>query len=515
VSDPSIVLTGVDASTFTPGHYLEINFARGVASGFGGIYGILIVANKLSSGTATADTKVYTPDGDVPCATEDDVATLGGNGSEAHRVWRRVSRALQGVNTIPIRVLFVTQSVGAQAAITITLATNAAVACTLRIWCTDQFVEVPIASGDTPSTVAAAAVLKINAQLEWPITAANTSGALTLTAKQNGPRGNDIKVQANIISNQGAPGMTLDSATASTALTGGTTADSNTTALATALAQRHRYIVPAANDATQLGAVKTQVNTQALPATGNTQVIIAGYSGTVGNATTLATGLNAARVELAWQKSSDLTPAELAGAWAGCIARFEAAKRPRPRHNFNGFGNSEDTGAAWTIPAPRSGAAPTPAEVESALHNGITPIGANQNGTSYVVKRITTRSLNGSTADYRIRDAHKVAILDFWADKARTRIATAYDGKDIGDDPPPNTAPDPDVVTRSQFRSLLQDLIQEDADNGQIDRAAVKRVKEGVTVLRASSPSTRLTARVPFETIDILDSTATAVDQVR
>lgn len=309
---------------------------------------------------------------------------------------------------------------------------------------------------------------------------------------------------------------------ASTNLASGATADSNTTALATILSKRFRYVVSAANDATQLGAVKTQVNSQALPASGNTQVIFAGFTGSLANCISLATGINAARVEIAWQKSSDMTPGEIAAQYAAAVALFEAGRLPRPLHNFNGFGNSEQTAPAWLLKAPRSGAAPTTPEIESALHNGITPIGANQNGTSYIVKRITSRSLNGATPDYRIRDAHKVTILDFFADNLKVSLDRATDGKDIGDDPAPGAAPasgdsqsNPDVFMPMNMRALIKDEIDLAAENGQFDRAAATRMKNTLQAQRETNPPTRMSARIKAEPIDILDQTATAIDQIR
>lgn len=516
MSNPAIVLTGIDASTFTPGNFLELNFAKGQASGFQGIYAALLIANRTTAGTGTLDTKVYGPDTDVPCATEDDIISLGGAGSEAHRGWKRFVKANPKT---PLYVLFVTESVGAAATLAITFATTAGANGFARVWCCDEYVDVPISSGDTVTAIAGNVKTKVNAQLSWPVTGDNSAGVFTFTAKQLGLRGNDIPVQINIFST-GAIATTATGAVAATVLSGGTTADSNTNALATILAKRFYYVISAANDATQFGALKTQMNTQALPATGITQRGLCGYRGTLSNCITLATTVNAARTEIPWQKSSDITPFEIACQAGAAYALYEAGKRPRPRHNFNGFGNSEETSVVWTLPAPRAGTAPTPTEIESALHNGITPIGANQNGSSYLVKRITTRSLNGSTADYRIRDAHKVTVLDFFADDAKVAMGTAFEAKDIGDDPLPGAAPsagdaqsNPDVVTPRVFKALLFDQLDLANGNGQLQNVAA--IKAGTIVQRETNPSTRMSARVPMQTIDVFDQAAVAVDQVK
>ena len=69
----SIVLTGLGSDYPIPGTYVEINFAQGPAAGSGGPYTALIIANKLSTGSATADTVVYGPDTAIPCQRESDI----------------------------------------------------------------------------------------------------------------------------------------------------------------------------------------------------------------------------------------------------------------------------------------------------------------------------------------------------------------------------------------------------------------------------------------------------------
>jgi phage tail sheath gpL-like len=509
----SIVLTGVGSSFFTPGGFLEINFAKGVSAGYQGQRLAILVANATSAGTAVRDTKIYGPDTDVPCQTETDVINLGGPGSEAHRGWRRWTRVNR---TTPLYLLFVTESTGTAATLNVTIATTAAASGFLRFWCTDEFVDQTIATGDTPTVIATALAALINAQTDWPITATPTAGVLAVTAKEKGPRGNDIKVQANIFSS-GTILTTVDTGS-STALASGATADSNTTALATLLPKLFYHIVSAANDATQLDALVAQVNAQALPTVGIRQRVWAGFSGTLANSITLATGQNAARSELAWQKSSDLTPFEIACSEAAAIAAWDAGKAPRPLHNFDGFGNSSDTQPYWAIPAPRSGVSPTPAEIESALHNGVSPIASNQNGTTYLVSRITTRSLNGSTPDYRTKDAHKVSVCDYFADDVLQIVRDNFQGKDIADDPavgqpvPSGEQVNSQVVTPRVFKAALFRVIDDHNEDGQLQHVDV--IKANTIVQRETSPTTRMSARVPLQPIDVLHQVAIAVDQV-
>ncbi len=501
----SIVLTGLAANDPVPGVYIETNFAQGQATGFAGSRDILVLANKLSTGTATADTVIYGPDTLVPCNTETDVSTLGGAGSEGHRLFRRIAAVNKDSK---VYFLFVTPSAGTQATGTVTLATNATGNGTLRIWVGDELTETSIASGDTPTVIATAAVANINAKTFLPVTASNAAGVITLTAKQPGPRGNWIRFQAAIT----AGIATTTTATTDAFLASGATADSNTAALATILSRKFYYIVSAAEDATQLGALCSQVNTQAAPTTGIRQRVFAGSVDTLANATTVATGINAARAEIVWSEKSPWTPAELAANEAAIAALFEASTNPRT--NFASFGNDAVTVNYWKVPRPRlDSAIPSRTSIKSALNNGLSPIGVNPTGTTYLVNRITTRSLSGSTADYRIRAAHKVTVCDFFSDDLQTKAALQNAGKRIANDPPEGAKlPGPLVVTPSIFRGQIVAVLNDYDDNDLLQNLA--EIKAGLVVQRETSPSTRMSARIPLQVVDNCEQLAIAVDQV-
>jgi len=418
-------------------------------------------------------------------------------------------RRVTAINTeTPIYALAVTESVGANATGTITFTTTAAAAGTARVYVGDLFVDTAIASGDTVTTIATNVVASINSQTDWAVTATNTAGVVTVTAKQKGLRGNWLRYSAVIL---GTGVTTTVTPTAQTFFTGGTTADSNTTALATILSRRYYYIVSAAEDSTQVAALVSQVNTQALPINAIRQRVFFGSVDTSGNVTTIATTINAARAEVTWLQNSDWPPSELA---ANSGALYALAEAPLAfRCNFDGYGNNVNEQATWKVPAPRSGTVPTRATIKAALNNGISPIGVNANGSTYLVSRITTRSLTGATADYRIRDAHKVTVCDRYADDLGSKLALNYSGKLIGNDPVEGArVPGPNVVTP---RVLKAGIDQQTRDYGDLDLLQnVDQIIANTIVIRESSPTTRLSARIPLEPVDLDHQNAIAIDQV-
>lgn len=503
----AIVLPGLANNDPTPGVYVYNAYAQGPVGGDETDLPILILANKLASGSATADTKIYGPDTDPPLQSETDMIALGGSGCEAHRLWRRVTKVNK---TTAVYVVFVTESAGTQATGTVVIATTATGAGALRLWVGDEFVEAGISTNMTPTQIGDALVTAVNGQTHWAVTAANVTGTVTLTAKQKGPRGNDIRYQTTITSGIG----TTASAGTDTALSGGATADSNVTALGTILSKQFYRIVSAAPDATQLGALTSQVNTQALPVTGILQRVFAGSVDTLANTITLATGLNAALSEIAWSEKSPLTPGELAANQAAVVSLFET--RPNPRTNFANFGNDAETQPTWKVPKPRLDSAhPSRSSIVSALNNGISPIAVNPNGTTYLVNRITTRSLSGSTVDYRIRASHKVTISHFYAFDLRAKLTLQFSGKRIGNDVAQGERlPGPSVATPTIIKGAVNALTDDYDRNDLLQPGRARVIKDTTIVQRETSPSTRMGIYIPLEPVDNLEQIAAIVSQV-
>ena len=504
----AIVLTGLAANDPVPGAYLEINFAQGEATGSGSPIEVLLMGNKLASGSAVVDTQVYGPDTLVQLQTEQDAIALFGAGSELHRMFRRFAKINK---TTTLRAIAVTESAGASASLATVISVAATANGSVRVFVHDEFCDVAVTQGDAVDTIGAAIAAEINKQTHWGVSASYNASTdtLTITAKQKGPRGNEIRVQ--IVTSPGL-GTSFSAGTTDTALSGGTTADSNAAALATINPARYYYIVPAASDQTQLTALLTQVNTQAAPVTGNRQRVVAGSVDTLANVQTLAIALNGARAEIAWSEKSPWTAAELAADEAAKITLFET--KPNPRTNFCNFGQDAVTSQYHVVPAPRLQSAwPSRTAIKSALNNGVSPIAVLPRGATYLVNRITTRSLNGSQNDYRIRAAHKVTICDFFGDDLLAKTVLQFSGKRIADDPAQGQRPPGgDVVTPTIYKGAVFRLI-DDYDNNDLLQDVVL-IKAGTIVQREASPRTRMSARIPLRPIDNAEQFAIALDQV-
>lgn len=504
----AINLTGIPADYALPGNFIETNLGVGPVSGSDVSYPILLIGNKTTAGDATVNTTIYGPSSALPLQTEQDWINRFGAGSEMHRGFLRIADARKGANnqTTAVYGIAVAESVGVAATFVITYATTATAAGSTTIWVGDEFVTVPINTGDTPTVIAAAAQLAVNAKTQWPVTATPAAGVLTLTAKLKGLRGNWLRGQSTITANIGTTGTA-----ALGFFTGGTTADDNTAALATIAGARFYYNVSAADDATQFGALATQVASQSLPASGIRCRAIGASVDTQANAITISTGRNAARGEYLNLPTAEWTPFEIAAHAAGVYTQLEP--KPKPRHNFSGFGNGPSENAIWKVPAPRSGATQTNVALNTAIKNGLTPIGVNPNGSTYIVKRCTTKCLNGSNPDFRSRDAHKVTVTDYFADDWFAKLNAQFSGKDLTDDPTQGQhVPGKNVATQLSIKGALVQLITDYNNNDQLQ--AAQTIIDNAVVQREVSPTTRASVRVPLTIIDILDQTTTAIDQI-
>ncbi len=505
----AISITGFSSTDPVPGSYLEIAFAQGDSGGSGSPIEVLLMGNMLAAGIATPDVAVYGPDSTTQLVSEQDAINLFGAGSELHRMFRRFVKVNKS-NTV--KAIAVTEAGGNQATGTILFIGPATAAGSARVYVGDEFADVGIASGDSASTTATAAATAVNRKTHWGVQATAIAtgvwGFLRLQAKQKGNRGNEIRYMPQITP---AIGMTLQSSS-DAALAGGSSDDDNTSALATIANSRYYYIASAAGDATQFGALVTQLGTNAAPTVGLRQRAIAGSVDTISNTNTIATGRNSARADIAFLKSSLWPAAELAANLAACITLFET--KPNPRTNFCGFGNDADTAPFWLVPRPRlDSALPSRSTIISALNNGVTPIGVNPNGSTYLVDLITTRSLNGAVNDYRIREHHKVTVCDFFGEDLLAKTILNHPGMRIMDDVPDGQPqPGPKVVTPNRYRSTVFGLIDAYAANDLLQN--VPEIKAGTKVQRETSPSTRMAVRIPLQPVDNAKQFAILVQQV-
>lgn len=509
----TIPIVGLASSDPTPGNYVQVSFTQGQASNGQTDYAILLIGNCLSgsyvsSSFGSSPSAVFGPTSQDVLDTEQDAINLFGAGAELHRMFRTVKSINQSSTVMAIAV---PESSGAKATGSIVVTGTATGNATLRCWIEDKQIDAGAITGDTPTVIAAALRDAINQYPELPVVASALTGTVTLTAKQKGLRGNLIRYSAKVLPGVGT-GVSV-TPSARTLMASGTTSDDLTSTLASISADRYYYYVPAAEDATQLGLISAQLRSMAAPIVGLRQRAIAGNNDVSPSAPeTIAVGVNNERVEIVHQLGSDLSPCRIAAHMAAVYALKETALGDTSSLNFNSFGSDNATSQFWQIPSTLSGLKLSRAQVKAHLTNGVTPITQTSLGKTYLVRRITSYCLNGANQDFRVRDACKVTVADRFADDVVTQANARFAGKVIGNDPlPGQTNNDSPVVSPRDLKALILGLItQYDSANLLQD---VANTIAGVDAQRETSPSTRLTARVPLKVIDILNQTGTQVNE--
>lgn len=464
---------GYASSTKTPGVSLAVVLG-GSASGAGDVpRSILLIGNKIGTAITGASPSFSVSAGTQANATPvqiyspDDALTYHGSGSELHRM------ALATFAQYPAALVYTcscAESGGSAATAVLTFSTSASAAYTVRFKLAQNLViDVPVASGDSVTTIAAACATALLASTTLPFTAQNSSGVLTLTAKHPGPRGNLIIVDAYFVSAAGLETRITGSSTASGAGTtaswttigsaigsefpmqGGTTADSLTAVLTAIASTRYDRIVLAQVDTTNVDAALTQVNAQAAITTQIRQQVEFASVDTAANATTFATGRNQARGQIPWHYGSRVSPGEVAAVVAAARLGGDSAVvsvDPIRGEASDPAANLDGMELAWIPVQPFVSMRPTPTQIDVGLSNGFVPLVPSSRSAYVALSRsITSRSLAAGVQNYSVIDTQYVTVCDYVADDLRAFLAATYRGYKLGVDAADGTPPRATLVT--------------------------------------------------------------------
>jgi len=501
------ILTGITDNYVVPGSYVEIRFGMGPSGGNSGPNPILLIGNKTAAGDATVDTVVYGPSSNGPLLTEQDCISRFGTGSEIHRMYRRV---VQINKTTPVYAIAAAESAGTNATLIMNVTVAVSAQGTIRLYVQDEYVDIPTTATDTLTTIAAAAAVAVNNKSFWAVTATSALGVLTLTSKNKGPRNNDLRARWFIV--QGTPGYTLDT-NVSTSFTSGATSDDWTNALATALPGFYYYNVSPSNATAgnTLTSLMNQVTTQAQPVTGIRQKVITAWVGTQSSGSTVAATLNNPRCEIYWSQSNEWTSGEIAAHAAAAEALFEGRS---PSYNMDSFGNQPASQGYWFVPAPSTQTAwPGSAGTNTALNNGLTPVGVNPAGFgTYIVMRATTKHKNGASFDYRSRDSHITTVADAIANDLVAMMETRFrGGKKLAADLPPGAlATDPSVIRPNIIRSGILQILNDYDNAGHLKNLAT--IKSSLQVYVDPTVPTRSDSYLQLQVVNLHHQACVLID---
>ena len=531
----TIAVPGVPASRKTPGVAFNVILGGAGTSAGDAPISIMLLGNKSAAvsvssptyaqaaGTAAVDTV-------VSIASSDDAATLFALGSELHIM------SLAVLAQHPNAALFgcaVTEA-GTAASAVLTFATSANAAGTVRLSLCGNIIDVPVVNGDSATTIAAAVCTYVNAVTSLPYYAQNSVGAVTFTAKNTGPRGNVLVVDAYFIASGAvvptrittsptASGFATTGAWSGTGTIGseitlslGATQDTFANALLAIDARQYDRVACSCIDSTNAVRVKNALVAQAAPTIQILEQGVVPSVDTYENGIIFAATMNSSRMQTAWHYASALPPCAVAAQTAagrvagdGAIGGDLVGEADDPAANLNGV-------QLATITVQRSVSdQPTATEIENALNNGLTPLAPSSTRPGFVeiVKSITTRASVGNVPNYAVLGTQNVTVPDYTAQFIRAALRVAYRGAKLRPDTTDGLPPRiPRVVTPSIVRGFIAQQLKTLENRGiliNVDANLPLLVVE----INATN-SSRLDCEIPAAVIPGLDIIAGNVRQL-
>lgn len=459
----TISIPGIGRTWIKPGAYIYVLLGQGPSvSGYGDRQ-VCVIAPMTSAGTGTANKRVQ-------ISTEQAAIDLSGPGSPLHRACKEVLLTNPFGTLWAIPYAASSGAGSASASKQITLATAPTGRGVAELWVCGEQCAYGFTSSDTVTTIAAGLVAQINQKTWLPVTASNSSGVITVTAKIAGASQNlAICLHTTITPNVGT------TISAGGDLTGGT--DGSTTEatnLAAALAANAMIgaycFVFSVSDATNVAAIKTWIATRSDPNPGLRSYALVGNRDTYANLSAIAIGANTERFEFVWQQDSEWMPGQLAGHMAGHYTRKE---NEYPAYNFSGYADDR-----YSIPKTFNEANwPSASTINDALMAGITPIASSDGGSS-LVKRCTSASktaAGGSVNDWRKLPSHRRNVMDAIAASISQLWNTEFAGKTLLPDAVlPNGQVNSSVYTSkrsirpSMFKARVKRILRQAYEDGWI-----------------------------------------------
>lgn len=461
MASPNVSFATIPASIRKPGKYFEFNLALAVRTLASNAQKVLLIGQRTATGTIAANTL-------IDIFNDADAGKYFGYGSQLHMM---ASAAISTYPYLALQAIAVDDAGGAVAATgTITVTGSATAAGVLTVCIGNDLVNVAIANADTPAIIAAAIVAAVTARPDIPVTASAAAGVVTLTAKNKGTQGNQIKVSTTLNNASGV-------AVAVAAMANGATDPVLTAALATVFTAGHTIIATALNDTASLQAVRTHLDNVSNSMEQRGATAYAGHTGTLAQSTTLAASINSGRICLGLTPSSLSLPCEVAAAFAALAASEEDPARPLNTLPLQGVG---------IIPIANR---LSRTEQENALANGVTPFEVGPGDKVQVVRAITTYTLDpNGVPDISMLDITTIRTLDYVRKTMRERISLRFPREKLSS------------RTADKVRSELLDVMVKLEELEIIEN--VELWKSGLVVERDSQDPNRLNAKIPTDVVN-------------
>lgn len=395
-----------------PGVYSEIDNSRAVSGPQSVTYRRLLIGQKLTAGTAAANTLVRV-------TSQAQADTLFGAGS----MLSGMVRAAMAIDTYTELLVLpvVDNAAGVAATGTVVFTGPATASGTVELMIAGRRVSVGVISGDTPTAIAAAAAAAITAAADMPVTAAATTGTVTLTCRHKGEAGNSLNARVNYYAGQALPagvGVTF------TPFTNG----AGNPALGPALAAigdewLHTWAVPY-SDAASLASIKTELSSRFAWNREIEAHAFAAARGTQGTLGALGDSHNSQHLAIVMANDEPMPAYEKAAETMAIAAHYAAIDPARPLQNL---------AYVWCLP-PAAANRFTNEERNLLLFDGIATTKVATDGTMLVERLITTYKTNAAGAsDISYLDSETLFTLMFIRHDWRDYVLRKYPRHKLAD----------------------------------------------------------------------------------
>lgn len=368
----AISFNSIPAASRVPFVYAEFDGSNAVQGPQLLNYRALLMGTKTTAGTAEANTLVL-----VTSIAQ--AKLLFGAGSVLAGMFEAfiTNNSFTQVWAMPLDE----NGAGVAASGSYTFSGTASAAGTLSAMIAGRRVQVAVSSGNNNVSIATALAAAINADADLPVTASALSGAVTLTAKCKGETGNDIDLRVNYYDGESTPsGITVSIS----AMASGATNPVLTAAIAALGDEWFQVIGCAYRDASNLAALKVEMDSRWGPIRQIDGHVIAAASGTVGAMQTLGSTLNDKHLTVVSTQKSPTPAYEVAAESAAITSYYGSIDPARPLQTL---------GYSWTK-APARADRYTQPERNTLLYSGIATLRVSSTGAVTVERMITTYQLN-------------------------------------------------------------------------------------------------------------------------
>jgi phage tail sheath gpL-like len=422
-----------------PGSHVEFSAAKAINGLPAAQYKILLIGQRLSSGTVAALVKQR-----MTSAAQ--AMAAFGRGSMLAQM---VAAAIAANPTTELWAIACDDNGAGTAAVkTITITGTATAASTLAILFEGVSVPVAVASGATATTVATALAAAINANPDFVMTATSSGGVVTATCRHKGTCGSDVDIRVNHYQGDKTPaGLTVAIATS----TSGATNPDVTTVFAAIGDEQYQMIGLGWSDATAMTALDTELTSRWGPMRQNDGRAFVGMVGSFSALSAFGATRNGPHTTIVGMTKLPTLTWKFAAAVCA-IAAFNLQIDPaRPLTTL----------AVPGILAPLPEDRATRQERDLLLHAGISTFKVDQGGNVLIERLISTYQTNAfGFTDIAYLDITTTATLSYYRYSMRARIAQKYPRHKLAKDGT-NFGAGQAIVTPSIVRAELIALARE------------------------------------------------------